>query len=56
MARNNEPPESGPIGNRNPDKRGRGSGEGPNKNVKGSGRRRPDPGADKQPPGKDKGK
>jgi len=29
----NDDTDSGPLGNRNPDKRGRGSGSGPNKDV-----------------------
>jgi len=34
----NDDTDSGPLGNRNPDKRGRGSGSGPNKDVDSQGR------------------
>lgn len=52
---NNEDPQSGPLGNQNPDKRGRGSGSGPRKDVKGSGRKPPTD-SGKGAPDKDKSK
>ena len=54
MSRDDDGAQSGPLGNANPDRRGRGSGSGPNYNVDRKGRPVSDPA--KNPPGKGKNK